>query len=292
MSVVAKNILNENIISPRSLAQYSLYRGITDFTNTEQFNMYEGGRQFLSIISIPKFLDKLADEDNSLRTMIDSFVRKLEYEFKGLDGLPDLNSDTYEISDGVNTQRFINKVTRDTAITVSSRYYETSGSLITKVSNLYLTGISDPNSTAKTYHGLIKNGKLAPGLENEVFTMLYYATDATFLRIEKAVLLANCQLTKAEESIYNGQKGELENKELTVEFNCFPITGYEVDKAAKSMLEDITGVNYNPSIAGAGAYSVKTTKNVASLDTYEHKYGIFTNDSDPSAVKLQSLIQD
>lgn len=50
MSVVAKNILNENIISPRSLAQYSLYRGITDFTNTEQFNMYEGGRQFLSII--------------------------------------------------------------------------------------------------------------------------------------------------------------------------------------------------------------------------------------------------
>ena len=70
-------------------------------------------------------------------------------------------------------------------------------------------------SQAKTYHGLIKNGLMEPGPENEVFTMMYYVTDNTMLRLEKAFLLANCQfqLTKAETSIYNSQKGDINNKE-------------------------------------------------------------------------------
>jgi hypothetical protein len=96
---------------------------------------------------------------------------------------------------------------------------------------------------AKTYHGLIKNNLLDPGLENEVFTFLYYVTDNTMLRLERSVLLANAQLTTAElGSLYNSTRGTIDNVSFTLNFNCFPVYGVEVDKAAKALLQDITGV--------------------------------------------------
>jgi hypothetical protein len=104
-------------------------------------------------------------------------------------------------------------------------YFEKSVSLITKFSEYYLTGIKDYRSEAKTYHGLIASGEMSPGYENEVFTLLFYATDNTMTRIERAVLLCNAQLTKAEGSMYNGSRSDINNHEVSVEFNCFPVRG-------------------------------------------------------------------
>lgn len=286
MAKVNNGILNNYTIRPRNLTQYTAFRGVTDFTQIGQFAQFETGYSFLSVIQMPIFMTKLAELDTGVAAMVNSFKHMLEYEFRGLDGLPDITAETYTITDGINEQNLINKVTNDTSITVSSNYFEKTGGLITKFSEYYLTGIKDKISQAKTYHGLIKNNILEPGPENEVFTMLYYVTDNTMLRLEKAYLLANCQLTKAETSMYNSTKGDINNKELTIEWNCFPITGYEVDKAAKSLLEDITGVNVTSS-ASSTSYKVVTTENVAALDSNDYTYGIMDKNS-PS--KISSLV--
>lgn len=283
---INNGILNNYTIRPRNLTQYTAFRGVTDFTQIGQFNQFETGYSFLSVINMPPFMKKLAELDSGIASMVNSFKHMLEYEFRGLEGLPDMQADTYDITDGINTTRLINKVTQDTAVTVSSNYFEKSGGLITKFSNYYLTGIKDKNSQAKTYHGLIKNGLMEPGPENEVFTMLYYVTDNTMLRLEKAVLLCNCQLTKAEESIYNSQKGTYDNKELSIEWNCYPVTGYEVDKAAKKLLQDITGVKVT-STASTTNYKVLTEENVATLDSTDYKYGIMDSNS---ASAIESLV--
>ena len=287
MGKINNGILNNYTIRPRNLTQYTAFRGVTDFTQIGQFAQFETGYSFLSVISMPPFLTKLAEQDSGVASLVNSFKHMLEYEFRGMDGLPDIQGDTYDITDGINTQRLINKVTMDTSITVSSNYFEKSGGLITRFSEYYLTGIKDPASQAKTYHGLIKNGLMEPGPENEVFTMMYYVTDNTMLRLEKAFLLANCQLTKAETSIYNSQKGDINNKEMTIEWNCFPITGYEVDKAAYSLLQDITGVQVTSSGSGNTNYKVLTEENVASLDSTDYTYGIMDKNS-PS--KIDSLV--
>lgn len=277
-----KGVFNDYTVTPRDLTKYTAYRGVTDFSQIGQFNQYETGYQFLSVLSLPPFMVKLGDKNARIKQMNQSFVHMLEYEFRGLDGLPDLTADTLEITDGINTQRLINKVSRETSVTISSNYFEKSGSLITKWSECYLTGIKDPASQAKTYHNLIRDESvnITPGYENEVFTMLYYVTDNTMLRLERAVLLANCQLTKAETSMYNGSRDNIGNKEMTIEWNCFPIMGTQVDKAAKSLLHDITGV------------SVTTTNNTitykedktgtATLDSVDYKYGIM-NEGQPEA---------
>ena len=196
-----------------------------------------------------------------------------------------------EITDGINTQRLINKVTFDTSVTVSSSYFEKTGGLITKWSELYLTGIKDKNSQAKTYHGLIRENKISdPGPDKEIFTMLYVVTDSTMYRIEKAFLLANCQLTKAETSMYNGNRNDINNKELSVEWNCFPITNAAVDKAAKAVLDKVNGISFNYVKNSGGVFDhITTTKtgnsNISAdgsgiiyseLDSTEYTYGVMS----------------
>ena len=271
MSNINTGILTDpSVVRPRNLTQYKAFRGITDFTQIGQFDQYETGYQFLEVISIPNFLKK----DPSMAELNKSFVHMLEFEFRGLEGLNDIQADTYEITDGINTQRMINRVTWDTAVTVSMPYFEKRGSLITKYSEYYLTGIKDPKTQAKTYHGLIANNTLEPSLENEVFTLLYYVTDNTMLRLERAVLLANCQLTKAELSMYNGSRESINNREMQIEFNCFPIIGYEVDKAAAYLLSNITGYKSNI-VDGVHKFEDRgESVTHTTLDSSSYRYGI------------------
>ena len=272
-------LFNNYTITPRNLSQYTAFRGVTDFTQVGQFNQYESGYQFLEVISLPKWLEVAGTKDATIAQMNKNFKHMLEFEFRGLDGLTDLQGDTFEITDGINSLRMINKVSWDTSIEVSSQYFEKSGSLITKYSEYYLTGLKDPKTQAKTYHGLIADGSIAPGLENEVFTLLYYVTDNTMLRLERAVLLANCQLTKSELSMYNGSRDNISNKEMTISFNAFPVIGYEVDKAANYLLQQITGVrvetkNNTVQYNGVGSVQGVSSKDAAVLDSSSYRYGI------------------
>ena len=116
---------------------------------------------------------------------------------------------------------------------------------------------------------------------------MYYATDNTMLRLERAVLLANCQLTKAESSMYNGSRDNISNKEMTIEFNAYPIWGYQVDKAANYLLKNITGVNVgveNGNVMYKGYDS--SVKNRAALDSADYVYGIMDT---KSAAKIDTL---
>ncbi len=279
---MATTVFNESTINPRDLTAYNAFRGVTDFTNINQFSQYETGYQALFILQMPWFMEKLDKKRGTNYT--ESVRHVLEYEFRGLDGLPDITADTMEITDGINTQRLINKVTYDTSVTINSSYFEKTGSLLTKWSEDYLTGIKDKASQAKTYHGLIKDGDcMDPGPDKEIFTMLYVVTDATMYRLERAVLLANCQLTKAETSMYNGNRSDINNKELSMEWTCFPIMNNTVDRAAKNILDAVNGIKINyvsanndgGLLATPSAISKKSSSIIYSeLDSTEYGYGI------------------
>lgn len=292
---MANSVFNQYTITPNTLTKYTALRGVTDFSQIGMFEQYEKGYQFLSVLSLPKFLE--ASKDSTIQQMNKNIRQTLEMEFRGLDGLPDMTSDTFEITDGINTQRMINKVTQETSVEISMEYFEKHGSMFTKYAEYYLRGIRDPKTQARTYHGLIADGTLAPSLENEVFTMMYYVTDSTMLRLERAVLLANCQLTKADTSMYNGRKDDIANYPVTLTFNCFPIFGTEVDKAAKYLLEhEITGVSVTKGDTGLIRYNGENsvematsridgaTKLVSSpLNSLDYKYGIM-QENNPSAI--------
>ena len=65
---VVSNIFN-NTLSPRDVTKFTLFRGVTDFTNLQQFDLYETGYSFLICLDIPKFLSKLIDKNYEYRSV-------------------------------------------------------------------------------------------------------------------------------------------------------------------------------------------------------------------------------
>lgn len=220
----------------RSIQEYSMMRGVTDFSNAAQFNLFESGYSHLCVITKPAFLETLAKKDKSVERLLETFCYILEYEFKGLDGIEDITADSLEVTDGISTLNVVGKVNKQSASEISMNFTEKSGSVITNFLRYYLEGIKDPRTQAKTYHGLIKKGTMAAGFENEVFNLLYIVTDNTMLGLEKAYLLCNAWPTKVPTSIYNSEKGSIEKKDIDLSWQCFVIDGPEVDQRALKCL--------------------------------------------------------
>ena len=271
MANIKQGILNQYVKKPKNLTEYTAYRGVTDFTQIAQFAQFETGYSFLSVISMPKFMTALAKADPTyMAPLVESFKHMLEYEFKGLDGLSDMSTENNTISNGIEDLNMINKVTQDSSISISMTFYEKAGSPIVKFIQSYLTGIKDKRSQVKGYHGLIAAGEMDAGPENEIFSLLYIVTDNTCLEIEKSYLFTCAQITKCD-NIYNSTKGEIGNKEITLELQCFPIDGAEVDKAAKEVLQTITGVQAIHTTSGTKR-SIVSEKDVAVFDSNGYHY--------------------
>ena len=231
-----------NLKSPRPVTQYTLMRGVTDFGNLSQWNLYESGYSYLVLVSIPTFLEKLSSTNSDYKTLIDNYTHILEYEFRGLDGLENMTGDTSELTNGISNLNIVTKVNQQSASNFTMRYFEKSGSVLTRVNELFLRGIKDPRTQLKHYNGLIgtdASSVFTPdttGYENETFSFLYLNTDNTGLALEKAVFIIGAQPTTAELSIFNSEKGDIGFKELSMEMSGFPITGSAVDYEAKRVL--------------------------------------------------------
>ena len=227
-----------------------MMRGVTDFTNAEQLNMFESGHGMIIVIDRPKFIEMLAESDQDVRNLLENFCNILEYEFKGLSGIDDINAEDLIYSDGISEIAGIGKVTEQSNSDISMTFTEKSGSTITKFVKYYLDGARDSRTQIKHYHGLIAEGKLALGFENEVFNLLYLVTDASGLGLEAAYLLANAWPNSAKTNIYNMDRNDISSKEVEVNFKCFVIRNKEVDKRAVKMLAHI---NQNDAVANAAS---------------------------------------
>lgn len=232
--------------TPRELLNFNLMRGVTDFSNLEQWDLYEKGYPFLCVVSIPQFLRDLAEQDKNIEIIVNNYVHILENDFRGIDNVDNITGEVGEITNGIRSIQVINKVMKPTNSNFTLNYYERSGSILTKAHELYLTGIKDPDTQVKHYHGLIDayvfNGVATPsgtdpGPHQECFTFMYFLTDNTMTKIERAFLIAACQPTSANYSdLYTGNKGDIQFAEIGLPFNGFFINNDYVYQKAQDML--------------------------------------------------------
>lgn len=281
----------------KDVTSYKLMRGVPDFGSLVQFNPYETGYAAFIICQMPKFIDVLAKYNDGYNKLIKNWAHIIEYEFKSFDGLEDMSAETIQLGDDLNSINVINKVNMQSASEFSLTYDEKSGSPLTKFARLYLTGIKDPRTQVKTYHGLIHNNLLEPGFENEVFTFLFIATDNTMRNVEYSTLIIGAQLNSADTSMYNYTKGDIGKKEVTVKFSGYPIIGTKIDAAAQDMLDfllstdakarrivvnsddyDYTGIDVigNTLTKYGSAKGVNYTKNTSKYETSD----FYTNTND------------
>lgn len=233
--------------TPRSILQYNLMRGVTDFSNLEQWDFYEKGYPFLVVVQVPQFLQDLAKKDADVKLLLNNYVHILENDFRGIDNLDNITGEANgEITNGIRSIQLINKVTKPSNSNFTMRYYERSGSILTKLQEFYLTGIKDPDTQVKHYHGLIDDyifngistpsGK-DPGPHQECWAFMYFMTDNTMTKVERAFLISAVQPTAAPYSeLYTGDKGEIQFTELNLSFNGFFMNNDMIYIKAQKML--------------------------------------------------------
>ena len=257
----------DGLKAPRDITKYTLMRGVTDFGNLNQYNLFETGYPYLIIVSTPRFMDKLADKYTEIGNLWRAFLHILEYEFRGLDGIENITSDASELTNNISTLNVITKVNEQSASTFTAQYFEKSGSTLTKVAKIYLTGIKDPRTQLKHYHGLIEDGTLEAGYENEVFSFLYFVTDNTGLELEQAYYIMDAQLTEAETSMYAQTKGEIGFREITLNFSGFPVSNDLVTSKCKQVLDYINDPTRNSNAIVKSSLNFNYT-GISNIDKY------------------------
>lgn len=230
---------------PRDLSKYTLYRGTTDWSQLHMFDEYEQGFPYLVLVSVPTFLERMADVDDDVAELLNSYKHVIEYEFKGLaSGIEDLSTDTGQIDNGHQQMNVILKTNGINGTTISFEYTEKSGSIITRLHELYLRSVRDPSSKLKHYGGLIgydsESAVYTPqtaGFDQECFSFLYMHTDNTGLALERAIYYVGCMPTTAPLSIYQATKGDIQFTNVSCEFTAFPIHGAAVNQRAYEILQ-------------------------------------------------------
>ena len=266
--------------SARDVTKYTLFRGTTDWTQLQQFDMYESGFPYLIMVSAPDFINKMAEVDSDVASLLNSYKHIIECEFLGFDsGIQNIEAETQEITNNIQTANVITKVNAPSATNFSMRYKEKAGAPIEKMHELYLRSISDPGTTFKTYNGLIgfNDGQIDPrnaGFHKECFSFLYMHTDNTGLLLERAIYWVCCQPTNAPLEIFNGTKGEVQFQELTVEFNGIPLLGDRINAQAKKILDWMNNeANENHVVRNSWNYNYEGIGNTANGLSQSALYG-------------------
>ena len=161
------------------LTSFMLMRGVTDFGNLEQFNLYESGYSFFVVMRIPEFMRILGTKSTDYAALINNYAHILEFENRGISGIDNITSEPGQLTNGINTINIINKVNKPSDSSFTANYQEKLGSTITKAHEVFLQGIKDPRTQVKTYLGLIADGALTAGYQNEVFRFMYIVCDNT-----------------------------------------------------------------------------------------------------------------
>ena len=264
------NIFSDTM-STTDVQAFTLMRGVTDFSNLAQYDLYETGYSFLINLSIPKFLKNAKTLSDEYKKLINNYCHIIEYDFRGMSGIDDITSDTGALTNGINELNIITRVNEQGGGQFSMNYFERAGSTITKVHELFLRGIKDPRTQFKRYNGQIKgprgaagstnggNNTLNASYANEVFNYMLIVTDNTGFNVEKSYIMASAQPTTANTSIYQVERGQIGFSEIPVNMNGFPITGRVVNNKAAKML---TYIN-----------------NATCFDEMEYGYNILTKDN-------------
>ena len=259
---------------PRNFIEHSLFRGVVDFTNLNQFNAFETGYAMLFIVDVPQYIKMIASKDDFVKNMLNIFITTVEGEFKSLSGLGSIGVNTNPISDNITELNMVSQVTQERTGTFSMPFQEKTGAPISRFIEFVLKGIKDPSSTFKTYHGILEEDySMEAGFEKETFTFLYCVTDNTGRELERAMLLTACQPQSVPFSeLYEYTKGTIENPEISLEFSYYSVESIEINKIAREIL-DWYNNDLNPNKIVKNDYE-KDYKAIENLKNYSTTQGL------------------
>lgn len=236
--------LQSNIKNNSSNMQdYSLFLGGLNVKRAalEQYDVLKRGKGRIFFTKMPYFMKELMP--NASR----NFKHIIEYGFMSISGIANLTMQTDQITGGYAGRSFeLPTILQDDTQSITIKVLEFSGSPVREYLEMWMSGVSDPNSGFTHYHGLAipqtnSNGVLQrPRVEvsqaNHTGEMIYVQTDATGFNVEFASMLCNIFPKTSPRDHFNQESGEASHVELDLEFTCTQYCSPDINAVAQLLL--------------------------------------------------------
>lgn len=213
----------------------NIFRGIMklDDKNINQFQQKITGYGFFFWTKSPPMFDKGNPE------LWRSFKNWTEKGATTFDGFTSLTLDTTEVTGGFNAKPIILPVvSKEDQNNFSMQIWEPKGSLTRSATEWWISGISDPETALRHYHGLIESGELESKPSNHTAECIYIQTDETGMGIEAAYFFANVYPTSIDKSDSNLSAGDHTYVQLTLEFACRKYQSEYINTVATDIIKN------------------------------------------------------
>ena len=221
---------------------YSLFLGGLNVKRAalEQYNVLKTGKARLFLTKMPKFMDAIMPNATK------NFKHVMEYGFMNVDGIQDLTMEFDQITGGYAGRSFeIPTILKDDTQEITVKILEFSGSPMREYIEMWLTGVSDPNSGLTHYHGKAipykDNNAWVTDIEvsqaNHTMEAFYVVTDQTGFNIEFACMLCNMFPKGIARNQFNYASGEAPHVELDLAFTCTMYTSPDINAVAQLLLD-------------------------------------------------------
>lgn len=231
--------LQSNIKNNSSdMTKYSLFLGGLNAKRAalEQYDVLKRGKGRIFFTKMPYFMKELMPNASK------NFKHIIEYGFMSISGINNLTMDVDAITGGYAGRTFeLPTILKDETNSLNIKVLEFSGSPVREYLEMWMTGVSDPNSGFTHYHGLAipdSSGhvKVEVSQANQTGEMIYVQTDATGFNVEFASMLCNVFPKTSPRDHFNQESGQAEHVELDLEFTCTQYCSPDINAVAQLLL--------------------------------------------------------
>lgn len=244
MALDTNRTLQSNIKNNKTdMRGYSLFLGGLNVKRNalEQYNVLKTGKGRIFLTKMPHFMKELMPETTK------NFRHVIEYGFMDIQGIQDLTMEFDSITGGYAGRSFeIPTILKDETNEITIKILEFAGSPMREYVEMWMTGVSDPNSGYTHYHGLaipqqkadggFEAAKLEVSQHNHTMEAFYVMTDQTGFNIEFACMLCNMFPKTSARSHFNQTSGEMAHVELELAFTCTMYTSPDINAVAQLLL--------------------------------------------------------
>ena len=222
---------------------YSLFLGGLNVKRAalEQYNVLKTGKGRIFLTKMPYFMKELMPQATK------NFKHVIEYGFMDIQGIQDLTMEFDSITGGYAGRSFeIPTILKDETNEITIKILEFAGSPMREYLEMWMTGVSDPNSGFTHYHGLAlpsydeggnwQEAKVEVSQANHTMEAFYVTTDQTGFNIEFACMLCNMFPKSVARSHFNQTPGEANHVELELAFTCTMYTSPDINAVAQMLL--------------------------------------------------------
>ena len=239
VTTLQSNIKNNST----DMTGYSLFLGGLNVKRAalEQYNVLKTGKGRIFLTKMPYFMKELMPEATK------NFKHVIEYGFMNIDGIQDLTMEFDSITGGYAGRTFeIPTILKDETNEITVKVLEFAGSPMREYLEMWMSGVSDPNSGFTHYHGLaipqanaagvMQPAKVEVSQANHTAEAFYVTTDATGFGIEFACMLCNMFPKTSARAHFNQAPGESQHVELDIAFTCTMYTSPDINAVAQLLL--------------------------------------------------------